>query len=88
MPTRRTRSLAGALCLLVGLAFLAYAGLHFSMVRRLEEAYHVGRGATDARQTVSYDPGPPLIGGTLFAGGIVLLLSARSKSRDQRPNFG
>lgn len=85
MRARKARSFVGIVCVLIGLALFAYAGVRYLMVRRLEEAYQVERADTVVRESITYDPAKMLIGGILVGGGSFLLLTGQKGRRRAAP---
>jgi len=77
MRARKAQSFVGIVCVLIGLALFAYAGVHYLMVRRLEEAYRVERPDTVVRESITYDPARMLIGSILVGSGSLLLFAGQ-----------
>ena len=71
MSTMRTQTIVGVFLVLIGVAILVFGGLTYTTTRKAVQVGPVGIVAEEKKKFSI----PPVIGGVLVAGGIILLIA-------------
>ena len=71
----RLQAIVGILLIIVGIALMVFPGFSYTTTR---EAVKVGPVGITRQETKTFRI-PPVVGGVLFGGGIVLLVASRRR---------
>jgi len=74
----KTATIAGIVLLILGVISLAYQGINYTTQKQVVDIGPI-HATEDQRHTI---PLPPVLGGILLVGGIVLLMTGVQKARN------